>query len=685
MKLKSSCPILLLFSILIHPSASADFEPAQGLPSLTFTDGNYVDGLTANINYSVNDLHIGTGRHALSHSISIQSTNVLNYGFKNTGTPRFWGYKDKFIGGIYRKLHTEVQPNQSGLSFYVIYVFDDVSAYEFVVDENSNTFMNIKDPKVTLSINSDRRGYTLTRADGTQVIYTSKNNALIPSNLDKNFSPYGIMQRIEYTDNFIITIHRSDSSGIQSPIRSVTSNNGLQLKYIYQDDNRAIPSQLKTKLSDAGYSNPEAHALDLSQYMPKEIIALNNAVETCPLLNNSCNPQKTWPKTKYTWPIGAPYSMFVADSDFNVDDMQGVTTTFKHYPHYYLSGFHFPRIKEINTSQGLKINYEYLVRYEDEQAQYEAEKEMWTKGTNFYSWVDQSGKLVKSVGPAGTFKYDSEPTKVYPAWGPTDMSFNNNNNDGLGGITKVTRMYNRDDTFYPNHYVVNVSPTYIETWDKEVELENTLENKPILVTDKLTGIPTSYTYDQMGRVRTIDSDGLKKTFGYPYSYTGGCDIDRSYCHKPTSVTNNYIFTNQRTYTSYTYHAPSGNVASVRSPQNMSGISPIIKLEYEKYTPRYINSSGSMSNGSSAIWLRKKVTKCENSAFSGENCSGNDKITETYDYGTGDANNLFLIGKTVTGQRDGLTRKYCYTYDRFGNVIGKTEPKANVNCNTIRGF
>ena len=685
MKYKCIRSIVALLALNLHSTVYASFEPELGNPQLVYTDGNYVDAISAMINYSVDDVSIGSGRHSLSHHIAVNSTNILNYGFTNLGTPRFWGYKDKYIGGIHRKLHTEAPVGSSARDFYVINVFDEVSTYEFVVDESKNSFVNIKDPKVRLTVDSNRKGYTLTRADGTQVLYGTKGNVSIPSSLSESYSAYGIMNKIIYPNNFTITIHRSDNNGIQSPIRSVTSNNGFQLKYIYQDDKRTIPSALKQKLSDAGYSNPESRALNLSTYMPKQIIALNNAVETCPLITNSCNTQALWPKVTYTWPVGAPYSMFVDDSEFKVTDMRGVVTTFKHYAHYYLAGFSFPRIEEINTNQGLKISYEYLVRYENEQAQYEAEKEKWMMSNNHYSWVDQSGKLIKSVGPAGTLTYGYEGSKLYNTSGPSPLVFNRGNSNGRKGVTKVIRMYTHEDNFYPNAYADNVSPILIESWDKEVEFEESFANKPTKVTDKLTGIITDYTYDQMGRVKSTDSDGLKKSFSYPYSYTGGCDVDPSYCNKPASVSNNYIYTSQRTYTSYSYHAASGNIESITYPKDSAGISPKIEFEYAQYTPRYINSSGNMSNGTSTIWLLKKMVKCENSALTDGECSEGDKISETYDYGAGDANNLFLIGKTVVGQRDGISKRYCFTYDRFGNVIGKTEPKANITCNTLRGF
>jgi YD repeat-containing protein len=54
----------------------------------------------------------------------------------------------------------------------------------------------------------------------------------------------------------------------------------------------------------------------------------------------------------------------------------------------------------------------------------------------------------------------------------------------------------------------------------------------------------------------------------------------------------------------------------------------------------------------------------------------DEVLTTYDYGPDSGpNNLFLRGRVVTA--DGQSLRTCYTYDRFGNRISETLPRAGL--------
>ena len=73
------------------------------------------------------------------------------------------------------------------------------------------------------------------------------------------------------------------------------------------------------------------------------------------------------------------------------------------------------------------------------------------------------------------------------------------------------------------------------------------------------------------------------------------------------------------------------------------------------------------------WLLNNEKTCRKSATSGNSCSGGDEIVTQYQY---DPKNLFRIGMAVTA--DGRTLRTCYQYDKYGNQIGVTEPRADLS-------
>lgn len=72
-----------------------------------------------------------------------------------------------------------------------------------------------------------------------------------------------------------------------------------------------------------------------------------------------------------------------------------------------------------------------------------------------------------------------------------------------------------------------------------------------------------------------------------------------------------------------------------------------------------------------IWMRTAEKFCIDSNYS-YGCQGADEVIKRFEY---NHDNLQLSGMTETSPQ-GVTRRTCFRYDRFGNQIGITTPNAN---------
>ncbi|MBB4100054.1 hypothetical protein [Sphingomonas kyeonggiensis] len=162
-------------------------------------------------------------------------------------------------------------------------------------------------------------------------------------------------------------------------------------------------------------------------------------------------------------------------------------------------------------------------------------------------------------------------------------------------------------------------------------------------------------------------------------YPASCGNTKT-CNKPTSVTDP-----RSNATSYTYDATHGGVLTETAPADANGIQAVKRYAYAQRYAWIKNASGGFSQAASPVWLLSEERSCRATATVGNACAGGaaDEVIVAYDYGpsTGSVgNNLLLRGKTVTAQdSDGAIRslRTCYGYDRDGNKIWETSPRAGL--------
>ncbi|MDF7774285.1 hypothetical protein P1X14_03410 [Sphingomonas sp. AOB5] len=148
------------------------------------------------------------------------------------------------------------------------------------------------------------------------------------------------------------------------------------------------------------------------------------------------------------------------------------------------------------------------------------------------------------------------------------------------------------------------------------------------------------------------------------------------CQQPLTVTD----ANQNT-TTYTYDPAHGGVLTEVRPA-VNGVSPAKKYSYSQRYAWIKNSGGGYSQSTAAQWLLTEVRTCISSTLNlttGTCAAGtSDLVITNYDYGPDSGpNNLLLRGTVVTS--NGTSLRTCYGYDKAGNKISETTPRAELTA------
>lgn len=611
--------LIYVFALSGFYPALQDMANAETLlpPKYSVIDRNGVNVASNQLSLSLNDISIG-GELGLSHTISSFSSNFVNL------DGEFEGFKDNYSGGVMKVIHTKGRPGNPNFMLYVMRVFDIDSAEDFLINTDG-TYTALRDNRYTLTAGPNNT-FIYIKPDGTEVTF------------NKYGGDRGHMSQVKYPNGFIVKVHKS-TLGISSPINSVTTNTGFQLKYIYEPHSRPLPA---SKLGAT--NNPEiiASSINWSTRMPRYIQAINNTVEYCTVTNASCTLSGTWPTVTYNWPDGMPRAMYIGDSEFSVVDPEGRKTSYYHRAiDEYISGLGFgpgerflPRIVQVkdSTADQVVMNYSYIN----------------VSGTIDYG-IDQTLNIIESARLNKAWLGDA--IWNYQAAKSYDQTYNISNESI--GYQSIEVQLNVD-------YLV---PTKIKTWDTTVLRYPSYKNEIILV-EKSGGenFRASYTYDSRGNVKKISYGDYYVEAEYPVSCT-----NRKTCNQANWVSD---ANGNKTY--YTYHPDSGQVATITSPANENGIKSQTRYTYKKLFAKYKISSATTTTSADGIWLLSSESHCTNSNYTGGSCQGGDEVVTQYQY---DVGNLLLIGKAVTAE--GLTLRTCYRYDVYGNLIGETQPNAGL--------
>jgi YD repeat-containing protein len=581
-------------TFFVQANALGAAQPTLTAPLYSAFDVNGVNLISGSPSFQLSDLSIGAGEAGLTHTIL------------STGPTFGYSPLDNFFGRL-------AGPNP-GTIWIGTTVYD---GYELEFGGQSARFYKSGASYIEVT----KRGWTLTDNGNGTLTATSSDGTLLTLSAalaaGGGYWGKGVVTSARYPSGRTVTMHYATdpSTGRATRLMAVTTNDGLQFRYVYSQDSRLI-----------------------------SVTAINNAVDFCAPLAASCSLTRTWPTTTYTYSVPASGQPKI----FTVTDSDGRVTRYTHDPSYRVVGVKWP-----SSASADNLTYTYCdnscytlsqngsVVYPDMIAQVSRDGQTWSY--NFQNGSQWSASRYSSISPVGgqkvahiTTVYAPQTVFVTPAW---HMSNEDNDvwyMDPTDYTGRVTAVFHGQGGAEYYGYDVRGNVTQITknprggSDEQQIILKAGYQsscanflvcNKPNWVTDG-NGNQTDYTYDAShGGVLSVtgppDADGVRPQTRYTYS--------------------------QR----YAW-VKSSSGAYVRAP------SPIWLLVTESYCRSSSYTGGGCGAGST------------------------DEVVTTYDYGPDSGpNNLFLRGMAVTA--DGQTLRTCYGYDPSGNRVSETAPRAGLTA------
>jgi hypothetical protein len=569
-------------------------------PAISASDSANVNLLSGLPTFSQTDLRIGSGANSLSHTIASYDG-------------MFWNFHDNF--DIY------FTPGSGG-------------ARNVTAELNTQVFR----PNIYGDLSS---GYSPDNNDGASL--THSNNKWVYTN--RNGTVY-TQDSITYPNGYKVS---------KIAQHSVSTNTGLQLKYIYKIVNA-------NNYNGGSYEANNSSDLYAARYFPSSIIAINNAVEYCSPTSSSCTLTNTWPTVTYDWPYAADVlgkygpGTQVGDGIFSVTDAENRKTTYKH-----------ELIQDESTCQrdfGIErfvSNPEYKTRITKVRSDDSA------IGARNYKY-DHHAQLFYNVG-MGTVQVECR--LRFSLIDTVDIngvewSYNHDQPDTIYVQSGRSSNYQGRYDVVMQRYGTEYIKGQIETPHLFAKYYQNESNRVKSIT--VDGLKTEYQYDARGNITELKKLSLdKQTF---ITETAGFDVtcnNIKKCNKP-----NWTNDGRSKTTDYTYHPASGQIASITKPANEKNIRPQTRFTYERKYAIYKINGDTPEQSPDGIWLKATESHCINSAYNGSSCAGNDEVVTHFEYEPG---NLFLVGVATTAQ--GKTQRTCYRYDIYGNQIGETRPKAGL--------
>ncbi len=640
MKYKSgySCVVAFLscFASLFANANLPDLAP----PKVQLVDEYGVNVHSGQVQSSLETVAIG-GAMGLSHSISNYTNNFSMTGLR--------GYQDKFYTkGRVTEIDTRPSTYKNVMRVHDISGSADFElivsgvAVNFTSGFVSNyTYRALGDKRHTLEHRSN--GVYWTKPDGTVVKF--EGGAIgYPSQV-------GLLRQIQYPNGFTIDVDYLN--------KRVTTNTGFALKYIHQYDSADATMEPAKYAIRYDYSVPSVDAQSWSNHNPKYVQAINTSVENC--LSSNC--VANWPKAEFKWPAGMPRAIYLGDSTFKVTDATGGVTE------YYFRSFDLAYY-ETRVVEGYSPYQRYSPRLigikpagsNEKVFQYTYENIFNTQGSEGSTWLllsSEAGKVVQA------------------------KRYNESSGYSIGESYQIGDIQNT-----AGGYIQQVLPklsqfpgaiNQVTTREGRLNYELSYRNFPASYSWN-SGMRENFGYDARGNMNSHTKGAVTVTASYPAS----CDANNvKYCNSPT-----WTRDGKGNQTDYAYHAGSGQVAIVTYPANKNGIRAETRYTYEQKYANYYTVSGTKTQASIPVWLKTQERYCINSNALNGVCAGNDEVITTYEY---NSDNLFLTGITITGVEpvnmlapggasnatQVTTKRTCYQYDKYGNKIGETEPKANL--------
>ncbi len=617
-------------------------------PSVEVADRFGVNMESGQLARSLKTVSIG-GELGLSHNVQLY-TDLFADG-------NYIGFVDAFAGTVTRKNISEniidILTSGSGDTLTIL-AFRDKSTYEYdhtkrvsvmraygpagsqdflvyqngVVNRDASatsgyTFKAVGDRRHSLTESADKSYLTWTTPDGIESKYASVGRRLVEVTY-----PNGYKVRVSY--------------------KGVTTNTGFMLKYHFN-----TPGMDGT---------------------PSQIVGINLANQYCSADAVTCG-SSGWPTATFSWPTGTPdifWTPGIPSSNYllKLTTNEGVTEiqyqpenlciTNDGYEDASCSGSRTglgkwsPRLRSIKTPQSTVPNYEYTY------------KNIGTVISNSPDGYFPYWYLGARVGQITNAVMNGTDTESYggPSLNPGTSDRNSSE------ITAVSARYE------PN-VLHSVTTKKSGTYFYHQDLRKLVDRfYPIAG----GGPAQQYFYDgprgNLNQIKSIapSTPMLLQEAG---GYASTCTYPKT-CNKPTWTKD--ARGNETTY-EYDPRGRFGNPIKITAPADKNGVRASTVYKYEQKYAYYKKDGETITQDPAPIWMLTSEHTCRTTETCAEGSL--DMIKTTYDYGpqnSGQPNNLLLRGKSVTAEHNGslTTKVWCYEYDKYGNRIGETQPKANLS-------
>lgn len=397
--------------------------------------------------------------------------------------------------------------------------------------------------------------------------------------------------------------------------RSVSTNTGLQLKYEYGSDGSLT-----------------------------RITAINNAYTFCDPVADTC-ATSGWPHATFAWSVSADVKGPTGEPNvLTVTDAGDAATRLTIDEDYQIARLRFPFSSVDNVS------YSYCSS---------RLSNCWVaSGAGLSTDITiVSGVLLSATVNGAKYNYDFYSTPNVGNY--YSQSTGQSADGGIGVLKRLPWLHG----------------PLLDVGLAEDSYQFEESDRNVLVGYTKKGEVHALEYDARGNVtkdtiKAAANSGLTdvaRTAGYDATCTNLVT-----CNKP-----NWIKDANQNQTDFVYDPVHGGVLKEAMPA-VNGVRPEKRYTYTQRRAWFLNAGGAYVASPDPIWLVSSESYCRTSAANAQGvCAvAGDEVRTDYYYGP-DAgpNNLFLRGTTVTA--DGVSRTTCFQYDRLGNKISETSPRAGL--------
>lgn len=468
----------------------------------------------------------------------------------------------------------------------------------------------------------------------------------------------------------------------QYRLQSITNNRGYQLKFDYMSQN----------------PNEFLYLSVRSAFLVSKITQINNAIEYCDPMADSCTLSQSWPNA------------LVANRIWSTTTNSGLTVTKDGREFTDSLNGHYTFSSELNIRPGISREGEFRFKTPAATSPNVVYKARWIgrydrNGVNIANDLTHRVYSADHNGRNWTYTYQDDWVTQVPGslcGGGTPRIIDMTSTDPSGSQTQYR--YHRyfapdcvlerdpDIYFFPSRNFLDdaKSPASVpggplrETkyvWNPDGTVANITYpegNKLVSAYDDRRNLTSQTAVSKPPAAASISRSSAFPASSVQSGYTGVGQATR--CTEPVSCNKpSHSIDERGNRTDYSYAPGHGGILTEMKPAPVPGAArPLAVYTYIQKFGYSKNASGALVPQTTPVWLPSTMTICQTAAASNVPvCDNAAPVTVTnYQYGVdGTTNSLLVHGLAVTA--GGQTLRTCFGYDRLGRQISETKPAADL--------